>query len=161
MEYSVRNVRTFKGREGTGYTATLCCDGKAVAEVTEEANGSYLYFRWKDQTEEPVLKGHVKTLPAVEYPSFAPGERFDVTPDLFVSTLVETYLFEKNLKNRCKKAILFRLKTDDKGIARRFLPGRVVTSYASAVDYIRQKYDGLVEVIYNERFGCGCKAFRE
>ncbi len=99
--------------------------------MTEEANGSYLYFRLKDQTEEPVLNGHVKTLPASStHPSRPARGSRDTRPVRF--TPDETYLFEKNPKNRCKKAIHFRLRPTTWLIARRFPARQVVTSYASA-----------------------------
>lgn len=160
MNYSVKAVRTFTSTEGAGFNATLCRDGKAVAEVIDDGCGGCVLFRWKDRAEEKVLDDHVKTLPSYEYPDIGPGVKLEATPDLFIGNLIDLYKFEKSLRNRCRSAIIFRLKTDPNGTARRIIPGRVLTTYKGAIEYIQKKHDGLIEVIYNEKFGCGCKAFR-
>lgn len=39
MAYQMRNLRTFRGRQGHGYTAELVLDGRKVADVEELADG--------------------------------------------------------------------------------------------------------------------------
>lgn len=159
MDYSVRNVRTFNGMEGPGFNATLLRDGKPVAELIDDGCGGCVLFRWKDRAEEKLLNDHIKTLPPYEFPMVAKGEKFHVTADLFVGRLIDFWKFEKGMRRRCDSAIVFRLTTDDKGTARRWLPGRSGMTYSAAITYLKEKYNGLIEIIYNEKYGCGCKAF--
>ena len=47
MSYTIKGVKTFRGREGQGFNATLCRDGKPVAHVDDAACGGC--YNWRTQ----------------------------------------------------------------------------------------------------------------
>ena len=46
--YTVSKVRSFTGREGPGFNATLNRDGQPVCLIIDEGNGGSMLFRWQD-----------------------------------------------------------------------------------------------------------------
>lgn len=46
--YTLKSVKTFIGREGHGFNAVLCRDGKPVADVRDDASGGPVDFHWRD-----------------------------------------------------------------------------------------------------------------
>jgi len=85
--YSIKGLKRFVGMEGEGgFNVTLCRNGSPVAfVVNDDCGGDYLW-KWKDDTEEVVLRNHCKTLPPVEIY----GMKINVDIDMFISMLIET-----------------------------------------------------------------------
>lgn len=52
-QYTASEIKTFKGRAGEGFSATLKCAGKAVCEVLNEASGGQFRFKWLDALDAP------------------------------------------------------------------------------------------------------------
>lgn len=106
--YSVTKVKTFRGREGEGFNATLLCNGKPVAHVDDDANGGCYDFHWlaKDraqaQADEAALNAYVKTLP--EFTVF--GTTLEHDADTFVSELVEEVSLRKQFARMIKASVL-------------------------------------------------------
>lgn len=51
MKYTVRNTKSFRGREGLGFNASLVRDGKTVAFVYDDASGGDSSFEWVDRED--------------------------------------------------------------------------------------------------------------
>lgn len=110
--YSVRNVKTFRGMEGEGFNATLYREGRRIAFVIDDASGGDIQIQWtnrctRDVEEKPLLD-FLKTLPKEKWED----QEYDVTPDVFIATLVDQSQIEKRLKQLFEKKTLFRLRED-------------------------------------------------
>jgi hypothetical protein len=120
--YTVKGIKSFLGREGYGFNATLYRDGKAVAFVRDDASGGPVDFEWKDHAaprvevsqvypnraepvtwkatpEEARLHAHTATLPPVQMEEIS----FQPDSESFVSTLVNDALAETEWRNRLKR----------------------------------------------------------
>ncbi|GEM_PF-3436546 len=110
-DYSVRNVKTFRGMEGEGFNATLYRDGHRIAFVIDDATGGDMHIQWADArsrgAEEKRLLEFLKTLPKERWED----TEYDVTPDIFLDALVGQAQAEKRLKRLFEKETLFRLKS--------------------------------------------------
>lgn len=138
LNITLKNVKTFNGMEGQGFSATMYVDGKVCCDVIDDANGGcYHYNVAYDRkagarvagAEALLDKAHAfcKTLPLTPWPeSCGGGEGPDGSkgyqPDLdaFVSELVQQIDTEKRLARARKNATLFSVDGDEgKGIAYR------------------------------------------
>lgn len=151
--YTVKNVKFFRGMEGTGFNCTLYRDGKKVALVDDEANGGEYHFHWFDRAEEKILDAHVKTLPPEPVENemkkcFPKG--MDITPDIFVSQLVSDFEMDSKWKRACKKGLCFRLKGDSKGYYMTLTCSPQFLDQAK--DRMRQKYGDKIEEFINDRY---------
>jgi len=110
--YTVRDIKTFRGMEGEGFNATLCRDGREIAFVIDDATGGDVHIQWADArshgAEEKRLLEFLKTLPKERWED----TEYDVTPDIFLATLVDQAQTEKRLRRLFRKETLFRLKGD-------------------------------------------------
>lgn len=106
--YTLKGVKTFRGREGYGCNATLCKDGAKLAEVLDEGNGGMVLIRWVDGPEPrsksaAAFNAFLATLP--------PDTSFDppiaVDADLFIGRLVDEHETLAKLRRKAKKAVLF------------------------------------------------------
>lgn len=61
--YTIASLKTFRGRQGQGFSATLLADGRKVATVTDEANGGAYWFTWLDKAAEAELDALAASLP--------------------------------------------------------------------------------------------------
>ncbi len=111
-DYTVRDIKTFRGMEGEGFNATLCRDGRKVASVIDDATGGDVHFQWADArsrgAEEKRLLEFVKTLPRERWED----TEYDVTSDVFLAALVDEAQTEKRLRRLFRNETLFRLKGD-------------------------------------------------
>lgn len=53
--YSVKSIKSFRTRNGYGYSCNLMRDGKKVAEVLEEGRGGELRFDWMDYLKKATV----------------------------------------------------------------------------------------------------------
>jgi hypothetical protein len=128
MNYTVKNIKSFKGMEGLGFNASLYRDDKKVAFVVDSAQGGCLDFEWVDSQEpavninitnrdglhhtykgtpeEKILAEYVNSLPKIKF--FGKGLKVD--SDMFVTKLVEDSENEKRLKRMCRTKTLVRTK---------------------------------------------------
>ena len=140
MNFSVKNIKSFNGREGVGYSATLYLDGKKFAEILDDANGgevdvhcfdyhshtkvtikTYIdkegvQHTWDVSPNHALLHNYVLTLP--QWKSSFSDEMYDMTIGLFVEELVNKILEEKKLAKAKKKGICFKLTADNKNTYR-------------------------------------------
>jgi hypothetical protein len=126
--YSVKNVKTFMGREGYGFECSLYKDGKRLGVVTDTCDGGGMLQMCLKDNEERVLEDYCKLLPAEtsEFPVTPPpreGEykgkmesiTIDIDPCIFVGRLVDKFETTKQYKKWCKKQTVFRVDGDDEG----------------------------------------------
>jgi hypothetical protein len=139
MNFTVKNIKSFNGHEGIGYSATLYLDGKKFAEILDDANGGDVEVHCFDVENGKVsistyidkegiqhtlnvtpnyalLHNYVLTLP--KWKSSFSDEMYDMTVGLFVEELVNKILDEKKLAKAKKKGICFKLTTDGKNTFR-------------------------------------------
>lgn len=113
--YTVTGITSFIGREGHGFNATLKNGGRAVAFVTDAANGGALTFDWLAKhpidrdNDEAALDAHCKI--QAEWTPRDPisGEKgsYPMDRDLFVTQLVETEENRRRFKRLLKGRVLF------------------------------------------------------
>jgi hypothetical protein len=142
--YSVRKVKTFIGMEGQGFNATLCRDGKPVANVIDDASGGCIDFHWLVPGEEAALEAVCKQMPPTEFY----GEMLTYNTDMLLSRLVDEHENEKRLKRVAKKKTLFRVKGDDPDEWRTL---NVVGEKATR--YLASKYGEKLETVYGQGAG--------
>ena len=164
----MRKVKTFRGREGDGFNAELCRDGKPVAFVMDDANGGMYRWEWYDRSEprvkktvegydgkpfertmtpeEAKLEDHVATLPKESWEYDA--ELHAVTDEIFVGGLVDDVANDKRMKRLCKTKVLFRLAGDKEGEYR-----TVKAAYDARVkEWMAGKYGDKVVEVLNDKY---------
>ena len=161
-KYTVRKIRTFRGREGNGFNAELMLDGIPVAFVIDEANGGDYRYEWYDRERtaftyttgdgtnvtvdrpkgEVALREHIKDM------TFDFGDlKGAMTPDLFVSGLVDNHANDAIMKRTCKTRTCFRLKGQEDG--KYMVMPLVFTAEIAAK--VRREYGDRLDFIYNEK----------
>jgi len=111
MNYTVKSIKNFQGREGTGYSCSLYLDGKKIGTVTDTAGGGETDF-YLDNGEKEKLDAYCKTLPVKK---FSENMTIPTDCDWFVSDLVDEYEKQKKYRKWCKKETVFRIDGDKKG----------------------------------------------
>ncbi len=134
--YGVTKVKTFRGREGHGFNATLLRDGKPVALVMDMADGSCARFEWRDRAEEQILEDYLKGMRMEFY-----GQVMDMTADMFVVALVDEHVLDK----LCRRKTVFRLPGDEdwKTVSIPWGP--------EAKQWLSNKYPGQAVEVRNEK----------
>ena len=97
MAYSVKNVKTFTGREGYGYSCSLFKDGKNIGTVTDTANGGEIDLYLNTIQEEDELRDYVNSLPSIKFDDM----EIPQSPDMFIGNLVGEFLDNKRLRSLC------------------------------------------------------------
>lgn len=123
--YTVKNVKTFRGREGMGTNCSLYRDGKKIALVDDPATGA-LYWNFhfvtedRRQQKEDLEEFAKKSLRSAKGKVYL-GETFklmtsgDSLSSTFMSCICDISDQDKQLKNQCKTKTLVRLSTDEEG----------------------------------------------
>lgn len=117
--YSVKNVKSFQGREGYGFECSLYRDGKKIGTVTDTANGGCYDFYLKGN-EDTLLNLYCLQLQAEAIEEDAeqwekdlyPLGRF-IDPETLVGRLVSEYENTQRLRRKCRTLTLFTLHSDD------------------------------------------------
>jgi len=158
--YTVKNVKTFRGREGHGFNATLCRDGKQIALVMDDASGGEADFEWNDRTAERVdihITDHMDH--AFTYQG-TPEEKLFVelansqsytfdghTSRKNAAILVEDLIETARVRRDCKNKTVYRLTSDGEGVER-VAKVKYTPEYAAQ---IRARYGADLIEIVNER----------
>src|SRR6185295_17062882 len=118
MNLSVKNVKTFRGQEGIGFTADLYLDGKKIAFVRDNAQGGgYDYEPARNHvgTTEEIrawrelegrLHAYAASLPKI--PDEYIPEGLQPNLDMVMDNLVTAFQVEKEYKRKCKTRTLYR-----------------------------------------------------
>jgi hypothetical protein len=116
MEFTVKNIKTFRGMEGIGYNATLYLNDKKFAEVLDDAHGGEVNIECFNKDDYAILSNYVLTLP--KWKSGFSEEMYDMTVCLFVENMINKILDAKKLEKAKKKGICFKLNADSKNTFR-------------------------------------------
>tara|TARA_Y100000310_G_scaffold120945_1_gene119702 strand:- start:1136 stop:1810 length:675 start_codon:yes stop_codon:yes gene_type:complete len=146
--YEVKGVKSFLGREGYGFNATMYREGKKIAFVMDSADGGMYDWEWVDRKEEAILEMNVATLP--EQPSGIEGADWTLKIDMdwFISGLVEDFENDKTFRTKCKTKTLFSLHSHQNG--EYIIHSAPYT--ASVKTRIEAEYGKDLKEIINERF---------
>ena len=116
--YNVRSVKSFEGRNGPGFSATLYNGGRKVALVRDEARGGAYWFDWlathpdDRANDEAALDAHVATLPkwfpADPLPGQDPTEGYAMDRDTYLAQLVEDVENAARLRRVLKAKVIVR-----------------------------------------------------
>jgi hypothetical protein len=158
MAYTLKGLKSWRGREGYGFQVKLVANGAVIADVTDDANGGRI--RW-DIRDDAAIRAF-----GVAHGLVAPSDGSDVpTPnDLYssrtgwekeleveevyataVCEMVDALETTKQVRRWCKTQTLFRLPDDEEGAYR-----TIKAVYAPPVrKFILQKY-GPTVIIANE-----------
>lgn len=169
-DYSVKNVKSFMGREGYGFNCTLYRKGKKVGTCMDDASGGGMYpidwigvpktnateadwAKWKAfrDEEQRLLNEHIATLPPVD--SGFGGEPLTIDEGWFVTELVNKWEKDRDIRKvekQCATKILFRTSGSKEGS---YYIQNVPYSIGMAQS-IRNKYGEDTE-IFNEVFQQG------
>ncbi len=112
MKYTVKNVKSFTGREGYGYSCSLYKDGKNIGTVTDTADGGEadLYLNSRDLEDE--LRDYVNSLPL----GIFDGMEFAVSVESFVGGLVDEFQNAKRLAKLTKNNWVYKFKDKEDGV---------------------------------------------
>ena len=94
--YSVKNIKTFTGREGHGFESSLYRDGKSIGKVVDVANGGSINF-YLDKEEIERL------------------DKYCSDKDIFLCRLIDELMNMKQYKRWCKKQTVFCIDGDQEG----------------------------------------------
>ena len=106
-KYSVKNLRTFRGMEGTGVNSTLYMNNKKLTNVDDEGNGGCL--RFDDWNVEKQINEELKNVGKVKYDPTGDGtDNWEHTYDaeMFLNELIDKALEDKEYKRKCKTKTL-------------------------------------------------------
>jgi hypothetical protein len=159
-EYAIKNVKTFRGRDGHGFNASLYKGNKRVATVDDPARGSDYDWHWLDY-KKPRVKITVKSHKGDNSErSVTPEEKIFVEhvrittdellepEDCFVGALVDEYETRKYWKSKCRGKTIFTLKEDSENSYR-----TLNMEYGQKAKlWLKDKYGVKVKEIINERF---------
>jgi len=109
--YTINAVKTFIGRNGPGFNCTLLLDGKRVAFVYDDASGGMTRFNWTGETraERAEQERALTEFCATREPRHAFQWEYDLSPDVFVSSLVDDYTINRWLLRKLKNGVLFEV----------------------------------------------------
>ncbi len=112
MEYTVKNVKMFTGREGYGYSCSLYKDDKSIGTVTDTADGgpADLYLISRELEQE--LRDYVNTLPSFKF------EDMDIpqSVETFIDSLIDAYQNAKQLAKLTRNNWVYRFKGKESGV---------------------------------------------
>ena len=106
MKYTVKNVKSFMGREGYGYSCSLYKDGKNIGTVTDTADGGPADLYLTSIELEQELRDYVNTLPSFKF------EDMDIpqSVETFLDSLIDEYQNAKQLAKLTKNNWVYRFK---------------------------------------------------
>jgi hypothetical protein len=125
LNITLRNVKTFNGNEGQGFSASMYVDGQPCCSVIDDANGGcYSYHGAFDvKAQKPVpgaqqlldkAREFCKTLPPEPF-GFGMEGTYQPDLDAFLDALLTDMQEQKRLARYRKENTLFKLKSDPAG----------------------------------------------
>lgn len=95
--YTVKNIKSFEGREGLGFNASLYRDEKSIGMVIDSGNGGCYDYNRLDKGEYDILMAHVKKNVPKWYIEWDKSYHEHYDPDIFIGKLITDV--EINKKN--------------------------------------------------------------
>jgi hypothetical protein len=176
MNLTLKNIKTFNGNEGPGFSATLYIDGRKAGDVVDDANGGeYRYHVSRedhaallsyagslpDETDEERSARGLSALPehSPETPPLSPAIRASCNLDSLVAKIVDEIEMEKSMKKRCASAVCYRLVGDAAGTFLRVAPRggkKAIPNWDAWVEKtvaeVHKRHGDKIEVVYNEKY---------
>lgn len=146
LDYNVKGVKSFLGREGYGFNAILYRGKTKIAFVIDDANGGCYHYDWYDKTEDARLREHCDSLPK----QTIYDTEISVDPDMLMSELVDKFENDKRFSRLCKNSTVFRLKGDPKDGYQVY---KKVPYNEAMKKLLVEKYGDTIEEILNEKYG--------
>lgn len=117
LNLSVKNLKTFNGMEGQGFSAALYIGKVRAAELIDDANGGPMFISPLKPAQALFAQASewAKTLPAkVTDIENSDGSMFVMSMDLesWVNSEIDRMATEKRFSRLRKTCLLFRLNTD-------------------------------------------------
>lgn len=124
LNVTLRNLKTFNGLEGQGFSAFMYVGGLLTAGVIDDANGGCYTLHIGHKAGKPVegadarlkqVEAFIKTLPETPWPEdFGASDSTGYAVDLddYLSQIVDHMETKKKLARVRKTKLLFRLSTD-------------------------------------------------
>lgn len=156
-QYSLRGIRTFRGRDGYGLNATLLRNGKAVCTLLDEGNGGMMFFDWYDlrggeSTEADAFKTFIEArraaIRADKTNEYGMKEREVFSGDIWVDQEVDRIESDRRFKRLCKTKTLFQVGDEIGGDSYRSIKG--VGAEVRAL--ISRKYAGKKIFVLNDKY---------
>ncbi|MEI7436000.1 MAG: hypothetical protein WCL16_04230 [bacterium] len=132
-KYTVKAIKSFMGMDCPGFNATLCMDGKKIAEVINDGSGGETRFNWEDRKalkvtipwvdwkgnptmacctpEEAGLMEHIRGM-RWEDLSGSQDLTGQINPGVFVENLINDFKEQSRFRRFCRTSTLFRIKGD-------------------------------------------------
>ena len=151
--YSLRKIKTFAGHEGQGFNAELLSDGKPVALVIDSAQGGEFEYQWYGGGSVEMLK--LREFARAQPSARCGGIELAMDMDLYVGSLLDTHLEDRQKRTWCKTKCVFRLKGDKNGEYRTIpvpMNMRNQDFIAKCISRIKEKYGDNLEEILNEKY---------
>lgn len=113
--YTVRNITSFRGREGYGFNATLYAGDRRVAVVYDDASGGMYRYEWlaKDRAQQALdaaaFTAAAKAQPPIDLgPEVVNGAGvlIDCDPDTYMARLVDEAETAKKVRALLKRRVL-------------------------------------------------------
>ena len=136
--YQLKNVKTFMGREGEGFNATLYFNGKKIAHVDDYANGGPVSMNFTNKADEDAFMTYCRA-----------NSEFDIEPEgCIIDDLFNKFQEDKFFKRNCKKKTIVLLKSGEKGSHIEFKH----VFDAGMKKHIQKQYGDDLKEIVNERY---------
>lgn len=142
MKLLARNIRTFVGREGPGYNASLYVDGVKAADAIDEGNGGCGYQYFQDRELEKRVHAAAENAPK----SLVPFEFEHL--DQILDKLIENAQNNKRFKKLCSKHVVFRLKSHPPA---EFASLNVPITRPKIREVLQARYNDDLEYILNDK----------
>ena len=161
-KYTVKNVKSFMGREGHGYECSLYSDGKKVASVTDTCDGSgmiRMYFKDNnlhkpngnsDNFVEFIHEnGYAEKCTPLhaEFLEYCKEQGDDECCAMY--ELVDAFTLKKDMTRWCKTKVVVRLKNAKDGSYMCY-KGVYTTEMK---DYIVGRHGDAIEEFMNDKYG--------
>jgi len=148
--YHVKNVRSWVGRSGYGFSATLYNEKEKIALLTNEGRGGATFIEEISPIEKDNLTSFVDNIPLIDASELglpSSGET-KVGLEMFLGALIDQWETNKRIKRKVKTHTLFRLREDP--------PTTYRTMRIPFSEHVRQmiltKHGESVTEIINDRF---------
>jgi hypothetical protein len=159
MNLTLKNIKTFNGNEGPGFSATLHIDGRKAGDVVDDANGGeYRYHVSRD--DHAALLAYAASLPVDKEDSdLSPAIRAGCNLDSLVAKIVDEAEMDKSMKRRCSSSVCFRLKGSEPCAFMQVSPKggkKAITNWDAWVEKtvaeVHKRHGDKIEVVYNEKY---------
>lgn len=105
MLLEIKNLKTFRGMEGSGFNATLYIDGRKSGMVIDDGNGGCFSYQLPREDHQKIID-HAKTLPRVPFGKGMSGD-FQPDDDFVINELVVKFEKDKRIKSLIKTNLVY------------------------------------------------------